>query len=289
MKKEKHSFNWSEEKNLFIQKNFPSETNSQTTDLINKSAFDPSKMRIFNTFEVSQWFRFIVALNWIKDCIISIQKNVPTKHIHIADLGCSHSQLYKYWKNNCNFFNRPHITYYGVDAYLPRIELGRKDLEPRKGDELQYFLADLTHELKFPNYFDIMVCMETIEHVPKESVITLLKNISNHMLSHGYAIISSPNPLKAQGECWSWGKASNGDHIYEWGFDEIKSQIRAAGLKIVAHTGILPRKQFRTKSGRKTMRQGLQKFLPYSIAGNVLCLGDMVDYCHQWMALVRKK
>jgi SAM-dependent methyltransferase len=213
---------------------------------------------------------------------------LPTQQFYIGDFGCSHSQLYRYWKNNCNFFGRPHIDYCGYDASEKRINDGRKTLTPRKGDALNYFLVDLSSKFTAQYYHDIIVCMETIEHLPKEKVSILLKNIYRALPSHGYAILSSPNPLKEKGELWAWGDSPKRDHVYEWSFDEIQKPLARAGLKIIAKCGIGPRDIFRTNILHTKQRKRLQKYLPYSIVGNVLCLRD-INQCRQWMVLLQKE
>lgn len=278
---------------IFIHKQFEKPTQSFITDGISKDAFNPSKMRWFNTFEISQFIRFIVVLTWIKKYFdkLSREKQISNKRRYIADFGCSRSQLYGYWRSNCNYFGWPKISYSGVDADVNRLTIGRKLITPKKNDKFNHYLTDLTVPFKLRQKMDVITCLETIEHVPKDKVENVLKNIKKNLKRNGIAIISSPNPLKDKGETWVWNSPEDGgDHSYEWNFEEICQLLRKLNFEIIQYCGCSPRREFKTNTSLyKSLITPLTNNLPSSLVYSILCTVDDIELSKQWIVMVKKR
>ena len=76
--------------------------------------------------------------------------------------------------------------------------------------------------------FDVVVCMETIEHIQPAFVPKLLGEINR---VGRLQFISTPN--------WSGGSGQlPEDHIKEWTYDELRSEILAAGLLVQLEIGV---------------------------------------------------
>ena len=167
---------------------------------------------------------------------------------------------------------------------------GKTTITPKRNDRFKHYLADLTVPFKLKKRMDVIVCLETIEHVPKKKVIEVLKNIKRNLKRDGVAILSSPNPRKDKGEEWAWGESSHGDHSYEWSFGEITKLLQDnVGLKIIDCCGCLPRREFKNRTSWKSPRDALASRLPPSLVNSILCTIDNMDLCIQWMTIVRKR
>ena len=85
--------------------------------------------------------------------------------------------------------------------------------------------AHWQNEVLKSNDFDIVTCLEVIEHMPKESGIKLLENLATEV-SGSVIFLSTP--------CFNGSKAAN--HIYEWRYDELKAELESM-FTIEAHFG----------------------------------------------------
>jgi 2-polyprenyl-3-methyl-5-hydroxy-6-metoxy-1,4-benzoquinol methylase len=251
-----------------------SETYFKTESKLNDNTFNLIKMRWFNTFEVAQFFRFIIALNWLREYFSKSKANYRV----LVDFGCSRGQLYTFWRNNGNYFGWPRLHYYGVDADHRRLE---PQLPHKANDEYHAVIADLGYPLKMPEKADAIVAMEVLEHIPMNKASTFMKNIYNNLKSDGIAILSSPNPDKNKGEQWAW-KDSESSHHYEWEFEEFR-EFAQEDFIFREFVGILPRKPIKDSLYRE-----LKSSLPFSFIGNMAGLTYHVSHCRQWMALMLK-
>jgi len=251
-----------------------------------RNQFDPTKIRWFNTFDISQYFRFIIALNWIREIF---SEDTTIKRRRIGDFGCSHSQLYNYWRNNCNFFYWPRITYYGVDADEKRMTEDARRINPKRHDNIFHFVQDLTEPFKLGHLCDIIVCMEVLEHVIVKKAPALIKNILNNLLPNGYAIMSSPNPKRSEGEQFAWANESRFNHHYEWPFEEAKALVKECGFRVIKKSGVMPHRRFYSHSKHKELYRKLKEIYPPSIASNILCGVDGTGLTRDWIILLKRE
>lgn len=247
-----------------------------------KNIFDANKIRWYNTFEVSQYFRFMIALNWMREIFL---KDTSKRRRTVADFGCSYSQLYNFWRNNCNFYFWPHLNYYGVEADKERMNFGKERIVKKRNDRLEYFFQDLSKKFILPKKCDVIVCMEVLEHLVPEKASILLENIYNNLKKSGYTIMSSPNPDKENGENFVWEEP----HNYEYSFKEAKKLVKENGFKVIRKCGILPRRTFYKQSKNSELYQKLKKYYSPSVVANILCPISEIKYCKQWMMLLKKR
>jgi 2-polyprenyl-3-methyl-5-hydroxy-6-metoxy-1,4-benzoquinol methylase len=81
-----------------------------------------------------------------------------------------------------------------------------------------------------PHYgFDVVVCLEVIEHMQKKHGVKLLKAAREMLHKDGVFLLSTPvfSPKV--------GMAKN--HIHEWGIAELQREIERAGLKVAHRFG----------------------------------------------------
>jgi hypothetical protein len=76
--------------------------------------------------------------------------------------------------------------------------------------------------------WDMIVCFEVLEHMPKESGIKLLDNIQSVMTSDTLLLFSTP--------VFDPGVGMADNHIYEWGYEELKEEL-SRRFDIVNHYG----------------------------------------------------
>jgi hypothetical protein len=95
-----------------------------------------------------------VLADWI------ITRYVPTS---IVDVGCATSLYLTYYPDS--------VTKLGLDA-LPYLPGGRLI------DEMQYIRCDLRVPLILPQRFDIALCVEVAEHLPRSAAATLVETLA---------------------------------------------------------------------------------------------------------------
>ena len=270
-------WNWDTKREIFVHCKYREDkivsTAGKKADYSSKTGNNPRYIRWFG-IDFSQQVRFMIEMNWIKNHLLKIgndrkerEKNITES---ILDLGCSRSYIYQFWRFNCNHFGWKPVNYYGVDANAARIQQGRESFVKKRRDNLVYFLADLIFPLSFYRKFDVVVCGEVIEHLPKEYQEILLETIRNSMRKNSILIFSSPNPRKDMGELF----ISEYEHLYESSYDEMENLLDKTGFQIVDSCGILARQGYKTKCEYPELRSRLSDLLSTTIAHGILVTGE---------------
>lgn len=161
---------------------------------------------------------------WHLNKIKNFRKLVRNQHFrNILDVGCAGG----YMTNEiAKMFPCGQVT--GVDAYTKAISYATKRFPHI------YFIKTDAHTLPFKNnYFDLVVCYETIEHVKNPEKV--LAQIYRVLQKGGVAIIAmdSGNLLfrlvwyvweKTKGSVWQ------GAHLHPFHHDELENKIKKAGF-----------------------------------------------------------
>ena len=169
-------------------------------ETINRSCHDREKYRRY----YNDWFKqksvelekFLSPSTKLFDMrrqfILNIAKDQAKKgNINILDLGCGEEtyieDLVKIGNNNL----------YGVDISDYVIDLHKKAYQNHSNVE---FVACPAEQLPFnKEYFDLIICDELIEHVPKAEI--LLDEIARVIKKDGALIISTPNRNRISALC----------------------------------------------------------------------------------------
>lgn len=91
---------------------------------------------------------------------------------------------------------------------------------------------DITNEdqwnelLKQVDPFDIVTCLEVLEHMPKEKGIELLENLAAFTQKNSVIFLSTP--------CFNGSAAAN--HIHEWEYGELRDELGKL-FRVEAHFG----------------------------------------------------
>jgi len=261
----------------------------QHGDVKNRQNYDPNFCRWNNSFEMAQHVRFATVMTWIRSRLSYIGELEGKKRKKVLiDLGCSRSFIYRRWKGNMNFWGWPLLHYWGVDSSLKRINEGRKEFVKKKNDSLVYFVGDLNKFMKFPGKADIIICLETLEHIPEENVRNLFNTFRFNLRENGLVIMSSPNPKEEDG--WVWGEESKGSHHKEYTWEEAKILFSKNRFEVVDHTGVLPYRNYHHKSSFGKLRSELVKHFPSAWINNILLLAEPdMKMKQQWLCSLRKK
>lgn len=168
-------------------------------------------------------FQYIWHTNKIK----TFKKLINFKQYkNILDVGCAAGTLTNKISQIC-----PGGYVTGVDIYSDAIDFAKK-----KYPHIKFIKAD-AHKLPFEsNFFDLIICYETIEHVDKpEEVLAQIRKVLN---KNGTAIITmdSGNFL-FRIVWWFWektkGKVWQGAHLHPFHHNELENVIKNAKFKIV--------------------------------------------------------
>lgn len=131
-----------------------------------------------------------------------VQKERPDR---ILDVGCGEMEMcYFFWKNR---FSPPDgFEYWGmdlraqqrwIDKELPANKAKDHDPCPVKCDvtlvNMDVCLSDPTKIASWPGNFPVVVCMETLEHVPRSHAPVLMGRLFNWTEPGGILILSTPN------------------------------------------------------------------------------------------------
>lgn len=119
--------------------------------------------------------RIQVILNMIK-------QHAPVKDPKIVELGCESGYLLKAIQDE---FPTSDLT--GVDISDIALSQAKERLKPGTPD---FFQADICEPIPLENTFDVIICSETLEHIPTyEKALTQIGNLSNQ---HTVIILTVP-------------------------------------------------------------------------------------------------
>lgn len=152
------------------------------------------------------------------------------RKLNILDIGCGeHLPLLKMLYTNKRL---GYVNYVGVDIRKVKTDfsLGSYDdtytlVQADVSDIIPTLFND-DGSLMFKDGWDIIVCFEVLEHMPKEEGVMTLENIRAQMSPHTKLFISTP--------CFNGKAASN--HVYEWQYGELKIQLESM-FELVTHYG----------------------------------------------------
>lgn len=164
---------------------------------------------------------------WHSEKIATLKKLIDKKGVdNILDVGCNSG-----WMANEVAKIFPKAKVYGIDVYKKAILFGKN-----KYPHLHLSVAD-AHNLPFKtNFFDLIICYETVEHVAKPSII--LEEIARALKKNGLAIIAMDSGNILFRTIWFFwentkGKVWKGAHLHPFKDFELERIIKKSRLKII--------------------------------------------------------
>jgi len=180
--------------------------------------------------------------------------------LKVLDIGCGEVPLARIF--NRSFFVRKTdviAQYVGLDIDYKSLSRAEENKPPSFPIEL--ISGDVTGGAltQFRDrQFDVVVCMEVIEHLEPEFVRPLLSEICR--VGH-WACISTPVGS---------GKLP-ADHVKEWGYTELLAELARAGLEVEREIGIFCRiPDFQRAAKGDPRLEGLYHFLRQKMDSNFL-------------------
>ena len=238
------------------------------------------KFRLFNTYEFAQVMRHWIALNWMKE------HSKDRSRMVVLDIGCSQSQMYHMWHNQGNFMKWPVLRYIGIDGNYKTMAFGRKIYDKKGSDRWDHIWWNAIDQIVFDEKVDIIICMETLEHMSESEAQWLFRNMRRNIKDDGILIISSPNPVGDEISVYD-----SKEHRKEYKFKEAKKLIRRNGFEIGLGFGLAPRREghrfIRKITAYKTHK--LHCLLPASVISNLFMPVVSIRFAKQWMMLCGRK
>jgi len=159
---------------------------------------------------------------WIPFTLLNtVWRMLDKRSKSILDVGCGKGQPMKFINRNKKYYT------VGVDIFEPYIKICK---EQRIHNE--YLLCDI-HNMPFPEKsFDIVLCMEVLEHMNKEEGNKLLKNLEK--IARKQVILTTPVGMCEQDEIILEDGNPFQVHKSGWYPDELKKlgyKIRGTTIK----------------------------------------------------------
>ena len=151
--------------------------------------------------------------------------HIDGKNVKLLDTGCASG-----WFISEINSRHPNFECFGVDVHKKAIEYGKKTYP-----QISFFHAD-AHRLPFPqNFFDIVVCMEVLEHVVDPQKI--MEEIKRTAKPNGMIIVSMDSGNLLFALAWSvWkkfkGKVWQEAHLHKFTPGKLDKLFKKTGFKI---------------------------------------------------------
>ena len=121
------------------------------------------------------------TMDWYQAFIRFVDDILPRSGRHL-DAGCGHGAI-------VHLLAERGLESYGIDVSAYMVEQAQ-EFELRFRD--RFAVASIEDELPFPDPFDVVSCLEVLEHVerPRDAVAALVR----HLAPGGLLVVTTPNP-----------------------------------------------------------------------------------------------
>ena len=162
----------------------------------NRSSIDQSELKKFSKTDKEWWdlsgeFKSLHEINPVRiEYINSVLDRhfKTTKGLRLIDIGCGGGLI-------CEPMSQYHMKISGLDANAENIK-GAKIRAERNEFDIKYIHSTVEEHLKSENKYDVILCLEVIEHVANPEEFTM--NVSKLLAPGGVIIFSTINrTLKA--------------------------------------------------------------------------------------------
>lgn len=149
----------------------------------------PKELKGKEPFMFSEWYQKNKIRRWIEysrrnEEVIKLANPVPGKKI--LDVGCA-------WGYSAMRLKLMGVEAYGVDIDKKALEFGRRVAE-YNGYKVNLRYANAKTLPFLDNFFDDIICVETLEHIPVEDRLRALEEMKRTVKKGGRLVLSTPNP-----------------------------------------------------------------------------------------------
>lgn len=169
----------------------------------------------------NDWLAHVTRYGHVMD---AVQKRHA---VSILDVGCGKLQLLKYlWRNRSQFEG----VFTGLD--LRAHEAWMDEIGWTKGNlnlvQMDIVLDSLPAQV--PQQYDVVVCTEVLEHIPRESGVVLMKKLHDWTKPGGVCFLSTPNAGVSDSTADNHKDADGVSR--EWKYDDKVQLARQAGFSV---------------------------------------------------------
>jgi 2-polyprenyl-3-methyl-5-hydroxy-6-metoxy-1,4-benzoquinol methylase len=210
-----------------------------------------------------------------------LSKYFDTIKPKVLDVGCSNGIMLK------------HMSDYGYDCYGVEVDPGASKIAKELFNEKRIFTGQLADSPFLDSSFDLVLCQQTIEHVPNP--FEMLCQINKALKTSGTLFITTVNfgglSFKLLKE--KWKNTAVGDHISMFTVHTIEHYLRNAGFIVIKKKVIGFGFNDRRSSNRVYERFSNQYIkLFFRIIGVILRLfrkGDNIEIIAQKESVLKEK
>ncbi len=149
-----------------------------------------------------------------------ILDSIPDKNCKILEIGFGSGRELK-------FLTEKGFEVWGVDGSEEFIKLVKRELPEISERIFHAYLPELNLPEKFSDFFDVVICIAVLMHIPKELHLLTVKNVAKYLKTEGRVILSYP--LNARKEKERFFENMNPNEVEmifsEAGFKKIKELI----------------------------------------------------------------
>jgi SAM-dependent methyltransferase len=103
-------------------------------------------------------------------CLDELDRCIPDRPLEVLELGCGTGRAFEAMNDRCS------INYHGVDIKPERIEAARERYAGQSN--CNFIVGDAADpQLAVPGSADIVVALETLEHIPESAVVRIVEKI----------------------------------------------------------------------------------------------------------------
>jgi ubiquinone/menaquinone biosynthesis C-methylase UbiE len=153
-----------------------------------------------------------------KDRIKTAFNFIPKSAKKILDVGAGYGYIEEI------IFKRTKIKLFGNDISSEAIKNLRKRFKGR-------FIVESVYEMKYKeNYFDVVLALEVLEHVPPSRIFKVLQSIYRILKKNGIFILSVP-----MNEGLEFMNSNPNGHVRDYTIKLISSELEILGFKVLEY------------------------------------------------------
>lgn len=243
-----------------MSERFKTSTNDNNSKNTRLAISDDFANYRFNRDELAHAFRYL----FVVERLIAIAKQMQ-RPLRVLDIGCGDIYIARVLQSSFIVKKKDMIAkYIGFDID-DRVINRANETKPASFD-ISVIQGDITTgglQVFKDNEFDVVVCLETIEHI-KPGFVPLLLSEIKRLGTFGF--ISTPNFDGGTGKIPK-------DHVKEWKYAELKREIEKAEINVVNEIGTFCNLNIVRKIAKTDKRiASLLQFLEPKTDANLLSL-----------------